>query len=57
MSEIAGDMAIGLCCSWCGVYFEKAHEYPVVCKDCAEGKRDEKLLKGWNVQNAMFEEL
>jgi hypothetical protein len=39
MGEIAEDMVDGLCCSHCGVYFEKEHGYPVLCQDCH--KRDE----------------
>lgn len=34
MGENAEDMINGFCCSICGVYFEKEHGYPVVCKDC-----------------------
>lgn len=34
MGEIADDMACGLCCSECGVYFEEEHGYPVLCNSC-----------------------
>ena len=34
MGEIADDMIEGFCCSLCGVYFEKEHGFPVLCKDC-----------------------
>ena len=34
MGEVADDMVDGLCCSGCGVYFEKAHGYPVLCHSC-----------------------
>lgn len=34
MGEIANDIITGYCCSLCGVYFEEAHNHPVVCKDC-----------------------
>ena len=34
MSDFSDDAAAGLNCSWCGVYYEKAHGFPVVCKSC-----------------------
>ena len=34
MGEIADDNIDGACCSWCGVYFEASHGYPVVCDTC-----------------------
>jgi len=34
MGEIAEDMVDGQSCSWCGVYFEHSHGYPVICVDC-----------------------
>ncbi len=34
MAEIANDMVSGACCSQCGVYFAKAHGYPVLCAAC-----------------------
>lgn len=36
MGELANDMVDGLSCSWCGVYFEESHGYPVVCKSCSK---------------------
>jgi len=45
MGEFADDMIDGLCCSWCGIYFEKEHGYPVICNDCAEGRTNEELLE------------
>jgi len=36
MGEIAEDTISGLKCSWCGVYFENEHYYPVACKSCWE---------------------
>ena len=36
MGELADDMIEGLSCSWCGIYFEEAHGYPVVCETCWE---------------------
>ena len=32
----ADDAVEGACCQQCGVYFEKAHGYPVVCYSCWE---------------------
>jgi len=40
MGEIADDMIDGRCCSWCGVYFEQAHHYPVACKSCWQETRE-----------------
>lgn len=34
MGELANDMVDGYSCSHCGVYFEKPHDYPVLCHDC-----------------------
>jgi hypothetical protein len=34
MGEIADDMLEGLSCAECGVYFEDAHGYPVLCTSC-----------------------
>lgn len=36
MGQIADDMVEGRSCSECGIYFEKAHGYPVLCEDCFE---------------------
>ncbi len=33
MGNIGNDMVDGLMCS-CGVYFVKAHGYPVLCRTC-----------------------
>jgi hypothetical protein len=47
--SISEDMTSGLCCQWCGIYFEKEHGYPVLCKDCynddIEASRDLELKK------------
>ena len=34
MGDIADDINLGFQCGWCGVCFEKEHDYPVLCKDC-----------------------
>lgn len=36
MGQLADDMINGFSCSECGTNFEKAHGYPVLCKDCFE---------------------
>ena len=54
MGEIAEDMATGLCCSHCGVYFEAAHGYPVLCRDCYD---DETPKERAGLQRATEEEL
>jgi hypothetical protein len=36
MGQLADDMVEGRSCSECGVYFEKAHGYSVLCEDCFE---------------------
>ncbi|HEX8575794.1 MAG TPA: hypothetical protein VF677_05830 [Flavobacterium sp.] len=36
MGQIANDMVNGFSCSECGIYFEKAHGYPVLCEYCFE---------------------
>jgi len=56
MGDLADDMIEGYSCSWCGIYFMDSHEYPVVCKTCAEGKSDKELLK-LGVQNAIHKEM
>ena len=35
MGDVADDVIEGLACSWCGVYFEAYHGYPVLCNDCS----------------------
>ena len=34
MGELADSIIDGECCELCGMYFEDAHGYPVICKDC-----------------------
>ena len=43
MGELADDMTNGYSCSWCGVYFEKEHGYPVLCEDCFRDAEKEEL--------------
>jgi hypothetical protein len=48
MGEIAEDMIDGASCSMCGIYFEREHGYPVLCKGCWK--------KGCGQQKAIFPE-
>lgn len=34
MGQAADDAVDGLTCSWCGIFFEKAHGHPVICNNC-----------------------
>lgn len=34
MGQIADDMVAGFQCSHCGICFEAAHNYPVLCREC-----------------------
>ena len=34
MGEIANDMMMGHCCSFCSTYFKAEHGYPVLCIQC-----------------------
>ena len=34
MGEMAESALEGTCCEWCGVFFTKAHGFPVVCHSC-----------------------
>lgn len=45
MGELASDAADGALCSWCGVYFNGAHGYPVVCQSCAKDSTPRELTK------------
>ena len=38
MGQIADDMANGSSCTWCGIYFIKAHGYSVACVLCFDGE-------------------
>ncbi len=39
--SIASDIIDGLCCQFCGVYFEEEHGYPVVCGSCYSSLSEE----------------
>lgn len=53
---IAGDIISGFKCSWCGVYFEKEHGYPVVCDSCWEDSSKKEREKS-RIQKAIYKEL
>lgn len=56
MGEIADDMISGLCCTFCGVYFQSEHGYPVLCLNCWKyAMRKEKTETG--LQEATIPEL
>ena len=61
MGDIADDLIEGKGCSLCGVVFEKAHEYSVLCHSCWQNYDDRRPPKGditeegW--QRAIFKEL
>lgn len=56
MGEIAEDMIDGHCCSYCGVYFEQEHGYPVLCDSCWESSEEAgESLDGFS--KALLEEL
>lgn len=37
MGELTDDVLDGSTCEFCGVYFERAHGFPVLCGDCWRG--------------------
>ncbi len=55
MGEIAEDMVEGFMCP-CGVYFEKAHGYPVLCRTCWEDSTPQERAES-GVQRATEKEL
>jgi len=57
MGEIAELMIEGHMCSWCGICFEEAHGYPVLCSSCSEEYEEENLLREYGLQKAFIEEL
>lgn len=68
MGEIAESMVEGASCSWCGVYFEESHGYPVACHDCFDNERKQNpshfqkvegvfIHKKSLVQRAVYDEL
>jgi len=58
MGEIADDKISGFNCSYCGVYFEKEHGYPVLCEDCWDNYMgSKKKLKKLGLQKARYKEL
>lgn len=62
MDKIADDFINGQACSWRGVYFEREHGYPVICKNCWKkarkmGYTKEGLLKELGLQIAFIKEM
>ena len=55
MGELAEDLINGFSCSWCGIYFEEEHGYPVICMSCANSNRD--ILKAQDISTAHLPEL
>ena len=42
MGQAAEDLIEGFVCSWCGIYFEQSHGYPVLCSHCYRKQKDKK---------------
>lgn len=62
MSDIADAIMEGCQCSWCGIWFEKAYGYPVICKDCWKNamkdyKDEDDLRIDTGISKAAFKEL
>lgn len=55
MGEVANDMIEGFVCSWCGIYFERLHGFPVLCKKCYHS--DPKQAQSSGLQKATLKEL
>ena len=49
MGEAADDMIEGFTCSWCGIYFEQPHGYPVLCRRCYHGDLEDAQASGLQV--------
>lgn len=57
MGDIANDMIIGLCCSWCGIYFREENGYPVLCFRCHRQQGKEHVRKKDRVPQSRVKEL
>lgn len=62
MGELAEDKIYGFSCSWCGVYFEAEHGFPVLCISCWDKaidkhKSDKVILHNFGLQKAIHGEL
>lgn len=55
MGDVADDMIEGFTCSWCGIYFERSHGYPVLCEECY--RANPKGAKRDGLQKATIKEL
>ena len=56
MGQIAEDALDGWTCSWCGIFFDDGHGFPVVCRDCSEESSPKELEK-LGLQRSTLEEL
>ncbi len=34
MGQATDDLVNGFVCSYCGIFFQEEHGYPVICEDC-----------------------
>ena len=55
MGQAAEDLIEGFVCSWCGIYFEASHGYPVLCQACY--RQDKARAKASGLQRATEKEL
>ena len=60
--SLAEDKVYGFSCSWCGVYFEAEHGFPVLCDSCWDEAIDkhgnDKIILGkFGLQKAIHSEL
>ena len=60
--SLAEDKVYGFSCSWCGVYFEAEHGFPVLCISCWDKaidshKNAKVILHNFGLQKAIHGEL
>ncbi len=56
MGQTADDAVEGFACSWCGIYFEESHGYPVICTGCfKEWKKNEGIGSESKAKKALLE--
>lgn len=55
MGQTADDAIEGFACSWCGIYFNKPHGHPVLCRECYNADPKEAQRSG--LQKATEKEL
>jgi len=59
--SLAQDKVDGFSCSWCGVYFEDEHGFPVLCNSCwkdaiNEHKNGKVILHNFGLQKTLHGE-